>query len=90
MDVIKCVYKIIGLPLSVHYVDHGDISDYVPLIRHDVIDLSFSHSIRALPSPFPLRLLLEERVHREEPLLFEKVDENLPPMISNSKSMGSY
>jgi hypothetical protein len=52
---------------GVEPVDHGDISEYVPLIRHDEIDLIFSHSIGALPSPFPLRLLLEERVHQVPP-----------------------
>jgi hypothetical protein len=45
-------------------VGHGDISEYVPLVRHNEIDLIFSHSVGALPSPFPLRLLLEERVHQ--------------------------
>jgi hypothetical protein len=72
---------------GVESVDHGDISEYLSLIRHDEIDLIFSHSIGALPSPFPLRLLFEERVYQKEPLPFEEVDEYLPPLISSSKSM---
>jgi hypothetical protein len=63
---------------GVELVDHRDISEYVPLIRHDEIDLIFSYSIGALPSPFPLKLLLEESVHQEEPLLFKEGDEHLP------------
>jgi hypothetical protein len=40
------------IAVGVELVNYGDISEYMPLIRHDEIDLIFSHSIGALPSPF--------------------------------------
>lgn len=59
-------------------------------VFHDETDLIFGHSLGVSQRPLSLEPFIEERVYQKQRFPFKKFDEDFPPIIPASKSMGSY